>query len=119
MNLAWQLARAGDTSAGDPAILELQVRQAERAAWRAKLGRQVAARLADAPDAEPLARQVAQAVIGSLDRPEPVEVPATTAQLLIGQGAQVGDVSTGDIAGRDIIKVTVHVHLDEPADRPR
>lgn len=111
MDLRWRLARAGDPTAGDAAILELRLRQARRPAWRQKLSRQVAAKLATAPDAEPLAQEVAKAVLGAIDRPEPVEVPAAAAQVLIGEGAQTGDITTGDIAGRDLIKVTVHVHL--------
>lgn len=118
MNLAWELAKAGDQSAGDPAILELQIRELRARAWRKKLARQVAARIAVDPAAEPLAQQVAQAIIGVIEKPEPVEVSASSAQVLIGgDGAQLGDVHTGDIAGGNIIKdncfvVNIYVQRD-------
>jgi hypothetical protein len=117
MHLAWRLAEGGERG-----VLELEIRRLAGPRWREKLGRQVAAKIATDPAAEPLAQQVAQALLGAVARPDPVAVSASSAQVLIGgEGAQLGDVQTGDIAGGSIVKdnlivVNIHVHGERPGE---
>jgi hypothetical protein len=93
------LARAGDTSQGDLALLSLS---------RDRLRRQVAARLATDPRTEDLARAVAEAVIGAMDADEAGAAIAQHGAALVSVAGQVGDVTVGDVAGGHIIKVYVN-----------
>lgn len=123
LGLGWRLAlaRAGDPTAGDAAILELELRRRRGPAWRGRLAREVAERLAEAPEAAPLAQQIADVALGRVGAAAAQitveELSQLTAQVAVGAGAQIGELVTGDIAGRDIIKVTIHVHGERrPAD---
>jgi hypothetical protein len=71
------------------------------------------ARLARSPEAAPLAQLVARLVRGDISA-DTAGAAISRDPALAGQaaavtfaGAQTGDVSTGDVAGRDIINITI------------
>lgn len=74
----------------------------------------VAEALAHYPKAHPLTQLLAQTATGEI-APEVAAVQIVTqpvlreALLTFGESNQFGDVTTGDVAGRDVVKITINV----------